>query len=328
MKTVKRYNFAATDEADIEVARAAVEALAEVGITEAALADTPEKVRHVSKAARDSEPVGRLVCIVVGAPTREHLSPEAAEDLGKYGPDVSDLWSAVGESPDLTRRLLADEYLPEIWSREEPRLSAFLVASYREKVGIPVEPPGGALPPGTVWGVSNVEYVVPFGYRRQTNHGLQNIHKGEDVVADEGDPILAVADGRVVRLRENRPDSGYWQDFTVFYPSVKKYVLYGHVMRGASLPEDASFKKGERISRIGTLADALNTTEHTHVEVWTTESDMLAFDNEAAIDPEDVRLALGERAYSGPVARTARDDWSCPACVEATPDLPQEPLPT
>lgn len=319
-----KYNFAAIGEADIAVAKAAREALGGVGVS-SALADTPEMAREVSQAARDSEPAGSLVCIVVGGAAREHLSPEAREDVGKYELDVSDLWAAIGDGLDETKRVLAERLLPEIWSREAPSLSALLTKPYRKAVGMgeaPVEDVN-VLPPGTVWGVSDVEYIVPFHYRRQTSHGLQNLHKGEDVVASEGASILALADGRVVRLREGRPDSGYWQDFTVFYPSVKKYVLYGHVMRGASLAEGARFKKGQRISRIGTLRDALNTTEHTHVQVWNTEAAMLAFDNSAAINPKNVRLALGEGEFEGAVVRAADsstggvpENWSCPACVE------------
>ncbi|MGH3087716.1 MAG: M23 family metallopeptidase [Rubrobacteraceae bacterium] len=315
----KRYNFAAVGEKEIEVARVALESMKGVGITDFALADTPEKVRYVSQKAHDSEPAGRLVCIVVGASTKEHLSPEAREDLGRYDLGVSDLWSAAEGDIDQTKRLLADEHLPEIWSREAPRLSILLTDTFRERVGIDKETivPDDRLPKGTVWGVSNVKYIVPFNYRRQTSHGLQNVHKGEDVVAAEGSQILAVADGRVVRLRENRPDSGYWQDFTVLYESISKYVLYGHVLRGASLPEGASFEKGQRISRIGTLRDALNTVEHTHVQVWNTEAAMLAFDNPAAVDPKNVRLALGEQEYEGPVARSAiPGNWTCPGCVE------------
>ncbi len=515
----KKYNFAAIGEADKEVAKAATKALEGVGISSFTLADTPEKVRYISRAARDSATAGRLVCIVVGGSAKEHLSPEAREDVGKYDLDASDLWSAMGGGLDQTKRILAEKHLPEIWSRESSKLSALLTDAYREKAGMikevapeepkkpdkpdkperpekpeelgdpgsilgasfvtrgravrwleengaherayewvdlawkwgkatgirpdlllaqemletgwgnftgevppefcnvagikvrdsgpddaredherfpswsegvrahanhlcaycgasPVsgpdgegihdqyfvivvslpwsgtvettggfagryapradyaallhdkfldplragggDPGGGSLPKGTVWGVSDVEYLVPFNYRRQTSHGLQNVHKGEDIVANEGSDILAVAEGRVVRLRENRPDSGYWQDFTVLYPSVNKYVLYGHVMRGASLPEGSRFKKGQKISRIGTLKDALNTTEHTHVQVWGAEAAMLAFDNSAAVDPKSIRLALGEEEYEGAVAQAESmpGNWSCPACIE------------
>ncbi|MFP5370878.1 MAG: N-acetylmuramoyl-L-alanine amidase, partial [Actinomycetes bacterium] len=113
-----------------------------------------------------------------------------------------------------------------------------------------------------------------------------------------GADVLALADGVVVRSR-NGGVSGYHQEITVKYDvrHVSRFVdyvwvLYGHMLKDSLLPVGTVFKRGRRLGKCGTVADAMGTIPHPHIQVWIAEAHAMGYANSKAIDPRHIRAVL------------------------------------
>lgn len=162
-----------------------------------------------------------------------------------------------------------------------------------------------------LWGVED-GWVIS-GFHMYRDYAVaQTIHAGLDIRMFTGQAIFALARGTVYRVRDFASVAGYFQEITVYYPSVDKYVLYGHVLRGVSnlhAPGDA-VEPGDILAYCGTSEDALGDYPHVHVQVWPDRASADAYDNDAAIDPELVRPTLFAQlpAGAGPFGMCAAGD--------------------
>ena len=151
------------------------------------------------------------------------------------------------------------------------------------------------------WGIAGGRVISPYGARRPGAYA-QRIHKGEDVGCETGTPVRALGDATVYRVRDNGSVSGYVQEVTLYYPSVGRYVLYGHVRRGIPVRVGERVRRGDLFARCGTISDASGgvpsrgAPAHIHVQVWSMRGATDYYNNDAALDPEPTRRALGEVA--------------------------------
>jgi hypothetical protein len=159
-----------------------------------------------------------------------------------------------------------------------------------------------------MWGVEGGWIISGFNHRRPWAVA-QTVHRGEDVRTLPGQMIFAMDRAEVIRVRDFGSVGGYHQEITLFYPSVQRYVLYGHVQRGVSQFRRPGqvLQAGDLIAFAGTSADALHDYPHVHVQVWSSRAAADRYDNAAAIDPAPVRRALraavsGQVGPSGPCA--------------------------
>lgn len=134
-----------------------------------------------------------------------------------------------------------------------------------------------------------IQYIVGYGYASR----WQGSHRGEDIVSPTGTPILAIADGEVLKVW-NGGVSGYHQAIVISYPALGVDVLYGHIGKSTMLTQGKKFRRGEVIAKVGTRADAANTDPHAHVQVALASNRFKTLQlgtafNSVAIDPRPVR---------------------------------------
>jgi|WetSurMetagenome_2_1015567.scaffolds.fasta_scaffold158726_2 hypothetical protein len=104
--------------------------------------------------------------------------------------------------------------------------------------------------------------VSPFGLRQLPWEGGGRLHKGVDIAAPKDTPVLAAADGMVLRTGV---DAGYGR-FLEVQDAAGLTTLYGHLDAYAQgmLP-GAALKQGEVIGRLGSTGSS--TGPHLHFEV-------------------------------------------------------------
>lgn len=146
---------------------------------------------------------------------------------------------------------------------------------------------GIAAAAGTRWGV--VGGKMGNGYDRGQ-------HNGEDVLQGQGTAIKALHRGCVVLV--DNSVQGYNQVITVRYERKgdmgRRWVLYGHVLKGSQRKESSCFRRGDVLAKVGSRADALGSTPHAHVQAWKSKSNAFYYRNDQTINPAPVRQAYGE----------------------------------
>ncbi len=117
-----------------------------------------------------------------------------------------------------------------------------------------------------------------FGMRIDPFTEVDAFHRGVDVSAGRGTPIVATAAGRVVYAgfkigygRTVRIDHGHGHE-----------TMYAHVLE-TKVKKGQRVKRGQEIARVGTTGRA--TAPHVHYEVWV---------NGRAVDPNTYILPVGE----------------------------------
>ena len=88
-------------------------------------------------------------------------------------------------------------------------------------------------------------------------------HAGVDFAAPRGSPVLAAADGEVVHVGVDAGGCGI--GVLLAHPDYKRYTVYCH-MEAVDVSEGQRVRRGERIGRIGTTGDAVE-TPHVHLEL-------------------------------------------------------------
>lgn len=94
----------------------------------------------------------------------------------------------------------------------------------------------------------------------------RRLHEALDVLAPRGTPVLAVDDGRVVKLFESRAGglTAYQFDPTETY-----CYYYAHLDRYAEgLKEGMILRKGDPIGAVGTTGNAPPETPHLHFAIF------------------------------------------------------------
>ncbi|CDS53483.1 Membrane proteins related to metalloendopeptidases [Polaromonas sp. CG9_12] len=126
--------------------------------------------------------------------------------------------------------------------------------------GALAEPPALLLP---VPGISASELRDTFGDGRD---GGQRGHEAIDILAPTGTPVLAVDDGRIVKLFLSQPGG-----ITVyqFDPSGRLAYYYAHLERYADgLAEGQAVRRGSVIGYVGATGNARPDAPHLHFAIF------------------------------------------------------------
>jgi len=126
--------------------------------------------------------------------------------------------------------------------------------------------PVPALPPGDkllvpVEGIKAAQLSDNFDQPR----GSERHHEALDIMAPTGTKVIAVADGKVVKLFNSKPGG-----LTIyqFDPTEKYAYYYAHLDRYADgLKEGAPIKRGELIGYVGSTGNANPAAPHLHFAV-------------------------------------------------------------
>jgi peptidoglycan LD-endopeptidase LytH len=129
--------------------------------------------------------------------------------------------------------------------------------------GTSVNLPGSLLIP--VAGVRAEDLSDTFSEARSEGR----VHNSIDIVAPKGTPVLAAADGRIVKLFQS--DKG---GTTIYQrgPDGKTIYYYAHLAGYADgLAENKEVRRGEVIGYVGDTGNATPGNYHLHFSVWITE---------------------------------------------------------
>ncbi len=96
--------------------------------------------------------------------------------------------------------------------------------------------------------------------------GAERMHEALDILAPSGTPVVAVADGRIVKLFNSKPGG-----LTIyqFDPSERFSYYYAHLDHYASnLKEGQQVRRGEVIGYVGSTGNADPATPHLHFAMF------------------------------------------------------------
>jgi hypothetical protein len=102
--------------------------------------------------------------------------------------------------------------------------------------------------------------ISPFGLRQLPWEEAGRLHRGVDIAAPQGEPVLAAASGVVLRTGV---DGGYGR-FVEIAHAAGMSTLYGHLSAFEARP-GAAVREGQPIGRIGSTGSS--TGSHLHFEV-------------------------------------------------------------
>ncbi|UVW30235.1 M23 family metallopeptidase [Massilia sp. H6] len=95
--------------------------------------------------------------------------------------------------------------------------------------------------------------------------GSQRHHEALDIMAPKGTPVLAAADGKVVKLFESRPGGTTLYQFD---PSGRYAYYYAHLDRYADgVKEGMELKRGDLIGYVGVTGNSDPNAPHLHFSV-------------------------------------------------------------
>jgi murein DD-endopeptidase MepM/ murein hydrolase activator NlpD len=123
----------------------------------------------------------------------------------------------------------------------------------------------------------------PFGERFHPILGYVRMHKGVDLAAAAGTPIVAAADGKVIEAGWH---GGYGEQVEIAHASGLE-TSYGHMSRIAARIGQV-VRKGEVIGWVGSTG--LSTGPHVHFEVTR---------NGRAVNPLSVKMDTGAARLEG-----------------------------
>jgi murein DD-endopeptidase MepM/ murein hydrolase activator NlpD len=147
--------------------------------------------------------------------------------------------------------------------------------------------PGGPKSPGSL--VVPVAGVLPHQLRDNFNQRRgKELHEALDIMAPRGTPVVAVEDGRIVRLFTSKPGG-----LTIyqFDPTEKYSYYYAHLDRYAQgMAEKRYVKKGEVIGYVGSTGNASPDAPHLHFQIFELNADKRWWQGKA-INPYPVLTA-------------------------------------
>ncbi len=106
----------------------------------------------------------------------------------------------------------------------------------------------------------------PFGERNHPVHGGKKMHKGQDLAAAQGTPILSVAEGTVTVNASDPLGYGNWIEIK---HKNGQSTRYGHMKDKSPLAVGAEVKQGQVIGAVGSTGSS--TGPHLHFEVRDTQ---------------------------------------------------------
>nr|WP_211327710.1 M23 family metallopeptidase [Lysobacter pythonis] len=128
----------------------------------------------------------------------------------------------------------------------------------------PLETPPANAPTGLqvpVQGVSATQLSNTFDDAR----GQNRVHDAIDIMADAGTPVLAAADGKVVKLFESKQGGTTLYQFD---PSGRYVYYYAHLQGYApGIAEGSEVKRGEVIGQVGSSGNASPDAPHLHFAI-------------------------------------------------------------
>ncbi|AFY74487.1 metalloendopeptidase-like membrane protein [Synechococcus sp. PCC 7502] len=218
------------------------------------------------------EPRGQIITnptrVVIDLPGATYTGPTVRRDVGsvvqslrvgRLDPLTTRL--VIEFAPDFNADLLDQQPLkmeaksPSRWSIQFP--TAIATAIQNTVNSFFIMPTAG-------------EITSPFGWRIHPITGLKTLHKGIDIGAPMGAPILAAADGVVNDVGWD--DGGYGNFVELRHPD-GTLTLYGHANR-ILVTKGQEVKQGQIIGEVGSTGRS--TGPHLHFEVQV---------NKIAVDP-------------------------------------------
>ncbi len=105
------------------------------------------------------------------------------------------------------------------------------------------------------------QYIDSFGAARH-----QGSHEGTDVMADTGTPLVAVADGTIIRM--TRTERGLGGIYIWLRDTAGNEYYYAHMASIAEgLEEGSRVAVGQVVGTVGNTGDARHTAPHLHFEI-------------------------------------------------------------
>ena len=169
--------------------------------------------------------------------------------------------------------LVPEPMLPESAQPNPPNPPATPEAADPESTGIPANiippelvPPQEPIPRDTllipVQGISAARLSDTFTQARADGR----VHEAIDILSPTGTPVLAVADGRIVKLFNSKPGGLTLYQFD---PSETYAYYYAHLDRYApGIVEGQQVKRGDLIAYVGSTGNANPAAPHLHFAVF------------------------------------------------------------
>lgn len=209
----------------------------------------------------------------------------------------------AGAAAALTAITVAHAALPDHINPLATRAVSAPAAPVAAPVAAPEAPP--APPPALLsFGEPVPGYQInsPWGLRKLPWEGHGRLHEGVDIAAPIGEPVVAVADGVVVRAG----DSASYGRFVEVKHAEGLSSFYAHMGKlAATARAGQAVKAGTEVGRIG--SSGTSTGPHLHFEVRDADGDPLNpayfIDRHFATAEE---LPLRRAAYVSPTVRVAQ----------------------
>lgn len=159
-------------------------------------------------------------------------------------------------------------------------------------------------------------YLLELGYGARSS-GEGAFHYGVDFSAPEGTPVLAVADGRVIKIVTG--DAAYGNVAYIAHNIDGAIVTtaYKYLLSVPEVSVDQIVKSGQEIGKVG--ATGKSSGNHLHLEVWNSATD---FAGDASVDPQiwltdhnAVTLGAGLPAIGGSSGPVNLDATGAEVCV-------------
>ncbi|MBA3757050.1 MAG: M23 family metallopeptidase [Nitrosomonas sp.] len=196
---------------------------------------------------------------------------ERVDDIDRAGADEADKHNIVRQAPanSLVKRT-ALSYTPRTGNQSAPKpvLVDDIKIISRASDESP-EPLGHSTTPRAVTGIANIPSIWPvrgpltdgFGGRSNPFGGTSwEFHKGQDISAARGAPVMATADGTVVSAGWKM---GYGLVVYIYHGNGIS-TRYGHLSR-IDVAEGQVIKQGEQLGLVGSTGRS--TAPHLHYEV-------------------------------------------------------------
>jgi murein DD-endopeptidase MepM/ murein hydrolase activator NlpD len=145
----------------------------------------------------------------------------------------------------------------------------------------------------------------PFGYR------WGRLHKGLDIAAPVGKPVLACADGRVMFTGSRKRFRRYGNTVLIDHGR-GVYTYYAH-LGGISVKKSQNVRKGQKIASVGNTGRT--TGPHLHLEVRVTNT---MYNPLAYLCPTEVAGTLMAKRFSDPPMGPVRAGWQIPDLLTAS----------
>jgi murein DD-endopeptidase MepM/ murein hydrolase activator NlpD len=145
----------------------------------------------------------------------------------------------------------------------------------------------------------------PFGVR------WGRIHKGLDIAAPVGKPVLACADGRVIFTGSRKKFRRYGNTVLIDHGR-GVYTYYAH-LSGISVKKNQQVRKGQKIALVGNTGRS--TGPHLHLEVRVTNT---MYNPLAYFSPNEIAGTLMAKRFSEAPMGPVRAGWEIPDLLTAS----------